>query len=128
MTDIAWPQEAHAVCGAYLLVAFADARFDAIEEARFLASLANTDALKHLGSEEIETVYNGLSAALRRDYAGASDGVLQAIAGCRHDDRAVAAILAAARAAIVADQAIQPQEETVLSRIAAALDVPEAGV
>ena len=123
MPDIAWPQEAHAICGAYLMVAFADGRFDNLEEARFLAGLANHDALKHLSSEEIETVYNGLSAEFRRDYSGASKAVVAAIEGCRHDARAVKSITTAARTAVVADQAVLPQEEIVLDQIAAALDL-----
>ena len=128
MTEIAWPQEAHAVCGAYLIVAFADGRFDRLEEARVLAGLANHDALKHLSSDEIETVYNGLSAAFQRNYTETSNGVLKAIEGCRHDDRATQSILVAARAAVVADQAVLPQEETVLNRISAALGLEEGTV
>lgn len=128
MSEIAWPQEAHAICGAFLVIAFADGRFDDLEEARLLAGLTNHDVLKHLSANEIETVYNGLASAFRREYAATCEGVMAAISGCRHDQRASDAIVTAARMAVVADHAILPQEEIVLKRIARALERSEDSI
>jgi tellurite resistance protein len=112
-----------AACGAYLLVAFADARFDQIEEARFLGGVVNDRAFSTLSSSALADAYNQLKASLERDYDSAEAEILAAIRTARGDVRAAAAVKIAARQAVIADREIKPQEEVVLARIAEALGV-----
>lgn len=113
--------ETTAACGAYLLVALADARVAAIEEARFLAGVVNDPAFKNFKSDALAAEYNRLLSGLRTDWAATENEILHAIAEVKGKLAAVAAIEVAAQQAIVADQIIKPQEETILKRIAGAL-------
>lgn len=112
---------ATASCGAYLLVALADARVVAIEEARFLGSVVNDPAFRRFDTRELAGEYNRLLALLRADWKAAETEILNATSSVKSDETAVGAIKVAARHAIVADQLIKPQEELVLARIAGAL-------
>ena len=110
---------ARAICGAYMAVAFADARFVDIEERRFLGSLAGeTD---EVSAAALSSAYNGVITAYERDYAAALDETRVAIARARAGGASIAPIVKAARLAIVADRAVAPQEEHVLSLLAEAL-------
>lgn len=110
-----------AACGAYLLVALADARVEAIEEARFLGGVVNDRAFRQFDTPALASEYNRLLAALRADWNGAEAEILGALSSVKSNGAAVGAIKVAARQAIVADQVIKPQEELVLARIARAL-------
>ncbi len=123
MSDIA-PQasaETTAACGAFLIVALADARVEAIEEARFLGGVVNDRAFRQFGAAALAGEYNRLLAALRADWNAAETEILNAVTSVKSNYRAVAAIKVAARQAVIADQAIKPQEDLVLARIARAL-------
>ncbi|MEZ5895122.1 MAG: TerB family tellurite resistance protein [Parvularculaceae bacterium] len=115
-----------AACGAFLLVAFADAHFDKREEARFLGGVVNDPAFAAMSAPRLADCYNELRTALERDYDGAQADILAAIRAVRTHGASVAAIKTAARQAVVADRAIKPQEEIVLGRIAAALGIAAA--
>ena len=110
--------DATAACGAYLLVALADARVEEVEEARFLGGVVNEPAFRDLPAAALAGEYNRLLAALREDWDGTEAEILRAIADTRDDP---AAVKLAARNAVIADQIIKPQEEYVLAKIAAAL-------
>lgn len=112
-----------AACGAYLIVALADARVDAIEEARFLGGVVNDPAFKRFAAAELASEYNRLLSALRTDWNAAEAEILNAVSSIRPDKGAVEAVKIAAREAVIADQLIKPQEEIVLARIARALGV-----
>lgn len=112
---------ATAACGVYLLVALADARVVAIEEARFLGGVVNDPAFRDFDTRELADEYNRLLALLRADWKAAEAEILNAASSVKPDETAVGAIKVAARQAIVADQLIKPQEELVLARIAGAL-------
>ncbi len=113
--------ETTAACGAYLLVALADARVEAIEEARFLGGVVNDRAFRQFETSALAGEYNRLLGALRADWNAAETEILKAVTSVKLNNAAVAAIKVAARQAIIADQAIKPQEELVLARIARAL-------
>ena len=115
-----------AACGAFLLVAFADAHFDKREEARFLGGVVNDAAFAAMSAPRLADHYNKLRAVLERDYDAAEADILAAIRAVRTQGAAVAAIKTAARQAVVADHEIKPQEEVVLGRIAAALGIAAA--
>ncbi len=122
MTDFAEaPAAATAACGAYLLVALADARVHAIEEARFLGGVVNDAAFKSISSSALADEYNRLYAALQADWDAAEAEILTAITKIRTDVGAVKAVKVAARQAVIADHSIKAQEDFVLARIARAL-------
>ena len=110
-----------AACGAYLLVALADARVEAIEEARFLAGVVNDPAFRNFDTQLLAAEYNRLLAALRADWDGTEAEILSAISSVKSDRKASDAIKVGARQAVIADQVIEPQEDLVLARIARAL-------
>jgi tellurite resistance protein len=121
------PVEVTAACGAYLLAAYADARVEKIEEARFLGGVVNDSAFQPFSPEALASEYSRLLAALAADYDAAEAEILSAIAAAKRDPRFVAAIKVAARQAVIADQKLKPQEELILGRIARALGVdPDA--
>lgn len=105
------------------MVGFADARYDRDEEARFIATAANDPALADFPSTDLEATYNTLVREFSTDYAGAAAGVLGAIKTLRDKEPVKAAVIFAARLAIVADKRILPQEEAALSSISQALDL-----
>lgn len=113
--------EATAACGAYLLGAFADARVERTEEARFLGGVVNDPAFRMFSPGELASEYTRLLAALGDDYDAAEAEILGAIASVRNNRRAVEAIKVSARHAVIADQKIKPQEDVALARIARAL-------
>lgn len=116
------------VTGAFLAVAFADGRYDASEEGRFLATIANHPALAGIGSAALQKAYNDLREAIERDFAGASARILAAIGAVKDDPAVSEAVKVAARAAVVADRRIAPQEELMLDHIAAALGLEKGAV
>lgn len=123
MNDIV-PQasaETTAACGAFLIVAHADARIDTIEEARFLGGVVNDPAFRRFDSDALAGEYNRLIAALRADWGAAEKEILGAISSVKSNKEAVAAIKVAARQAVIADQVIKSQEDFVLARIALSL-------
>ncbi len=115
-----------AACGAFLLVAFADAHFDTLEESRFLGGVVNDPAFAAMSASRLADCYNKLHAALESDFDAAEAEILAAIRAARDGGVGLDAIKTAARQAVVADREIKPQEEVVLERIAAALGVTAA--
>ena len=120
--------EVKAVCGAFLMIAFADSRFDRLEEGRFLGTVANDPMLAKLDTETLETCYNSLVAHFTKDYAGAAADVLAAVKSVKNAEDMVKAVKHASRLAIVADQKIMPQEEAALDSIALALGFEKGSV
>jgi len=120
-------QSALPVTGAFLAVAFADGRYDPLEERRFLSTIANAPALSSIRTEALQEAYNLLRAEIETDYSSATAKILAAIAAAKDDKAVVEAVKVAARGAIVADRRLAPQEEVALDRIATALGL-EAGV
>ena len=117
-----------AACGAYLIVALADARVEAIEEARFLGGVVNDPAFRRFDTADLASEYNRLMSALKADWNAAEAEILNAVSSVRSDKGAVEAVKVAARQAVIADQVIKPQEEIVLARIARALGVDAGGI
>lgn len=110
-----------AICGAYLMVAFADGRFDDSEESRLLSSLINDPALTFLDAKVLEKTYNELVAAFSAEYGAASELVLDAVKTAGGDQTIADAVAKASRLAVVADQRIVPQEEKILESLALTL-------
>lgn len=119
--DEAERRKVRAACGAFLMVAFADGKFDRSEEARLLAGLANSTPFDKFPSPVFEGEYNGLNAAIQSDYRAAADTVLDDIAWAREVGGMDDIIMMAARAAIVADERVEAQEEAAIRQIAEAL-------
>ena len=120
--------EVKAVCGAFLMVAFADSRFDKMEEGRFLVTVANDPMLATLDAGDLESCYNDLVADFTKNYAGAAADVLAAVKAVKNGNDISKAIKLAARIAIVADQKIMPQEEAALESISLALGLEKGSV
>jgi len=110
-----------AACGAYLLAAFADARVEKIEEARFLGGVVNHEAFRSFDSDALAAEYTRLYGAFSADFEAAKEEILQAIAERKSNPVVVEAVKVAARHAVIADQALKPQEEIILADIARAL-------
>ncbi len=116
-----------AACGAYLVVALADARVATIEEARFLGGVVNDPAFRRFAPNALADEYTRLLNGLQADFDATQAEILSAISAIRDDPQAVAAVKVAARQAIIADQILKPQEDLVLARIAGALGLdPDA--
>ncbi len=60
-------EAATAVCGAFLMVAFADGQFSPIERVRMLGGLANDPRLANESIDALERHYNALASALEAD-------------------------------------------------------------
>ena len=116
------------VTGAFLAVAFADGKYEAAEENRFLATIANKPELSVVGTVALQSAYNDLVEDFRRNFAATKARVLDAVAAVKDDARIAEAIKTAARGAIVADMRIAPQEEAMLNEIAAALGLDAGSV
>lgn len=116
------------VTGAFLAVAFADARYHATEENRFLGTIANHKALAFISTFALQDAYNTISAEIRKDYSAAATRILQSIGAIRNDERIAEAVKVAARGAIVADHVVTAQEELMLGRIAEALGLEHGDV
>ncbi len=121
-------REVRAACGAFLLVAFADSNFDGAEEARLLSGLANTKSFQDFDAGLMQSEYNTLVAAFENSYAEASRVVLADVAWAANDDDLVEIIMTSARAAIVADSRLEPQEETAIAMIESALGVEHGAI
>jgi tellurite resistance protein len=115
--------DATAACGAYLLVAWADAWVASVEEARFLGGIVNDATFRHISAPALASEYARLYAALGEDYSATEAEIVGAIAAVKNDARAVEAVKLAARHAVVADQRLKPQEDLALARIACALGI-----
>jgi len=111
----------HAICGAYLLVAFSDGDFAPIEEGRLTSELAADEAFKQFDFSALNAEMDELINAFTADYEATALDVLISIASVKAGEVAVRAVKHAARVAVVADQAISPQEEHALARVALAL-------
>ncbi|WP_422026697.1 TerB family tellurite resistance protein [Pyruvatibacter mobilis] len=118
----------HAVCGAYLLVAFSDGEFAPIEEGRLMAELAADDAFRAFDLSALNAEMDELIQAFTADYEATALDVLISIASVKEGEMAVRAVKHAARVAIIADQAISPQEEHALERVALALGLDKAAL
>lgn len=114
---------ATAACGAYLLVALADARVESIEEARFLGGVVNDPAFRSFPPEALAGEYSRLLAALKEDYEAGEAEILNAVAMVKRDRKAAEAVKVSARNAVIADQRLKPQEDVALGRIARALEI-----
>jgi tellurite resistance protein len=114
---------ATAACGAYLLVAVADARVETLEEARFLGGVVNEPAFKRIEPQALAGEYNRLLKLVRDDYDAAEAEILAAIRKMRGNASGGEAVKVAARQAVIADQKLKPQEDITLSRIAGALGI-----
>lgn len=112
-----------AACGAYLVVALADARVATIEEARFLGGVVNDPAFRRFAPNALADEYTRLLNGLQADFDATQAEILNAISAIRSDPSAVEAVKVAARQAIIADQILKPQEDLMLARIAAALGI-----
>ena len=121
-------EQTQAICGAFLMVAFADARFDSLEEGRFLTSVVNDASLKNIETAALESCYNTLVEAFQDNYASTAASVLSTIKSSRTDKNIAAAVTLSARRAIVADETILPQEEAALDAIAGALGLEKGAV
>lgn len=110
-----------AACGAYLLAAFADARVEKVEEARFLGGVVNHAAFKRFEPDALAGEYTRLFSALSSDFDATQAEILTAIAANKSKPQVVEAVKVAARQSVIADQALKPQEEFILAAIARAL-------
>jgi len=128
MSDIENTSATTAICGAFLMVAFADARFDKSEEGRFLTTIANDPALAGIETKGLENSYNKLVTAFSDNYAGAAATVLAAIKSISTEPHLVSAVKMSAQRAIVADDKIMGQEELALDHIALALGLKKGEV
>jgi len=119
---------AFAICGAYLMVTFADGHHEAIEEGRLMATLVNDPQLARIATTDLQDAYNDLQTAFLKNYSKAEAATLNAIKNSYNNQDAVDLIIKAARCAIVADRRIEGQEELVMNKIAAALGIDEGTI
>lgn len=119
---------AFAICGAYLMVTFADGHHDVVEEDRFLAPLANDPALQKISAGDLTKAYNTLTLKYAENYAEAATSTISTIKAARETIDAADAIKKAAQCAIVADRRLERQEELVMNQIADALGLEHGDI
>jgi len=118
----------HAICGAYLMVAYSDGQFAPVEEGRLISELAADDAFKRFDQAALNAEMAELMEAFPADYEATALDVLVSIASIKGQDVEKRAVMHSARVAIIADQAISPQEEHALDRIALALGLEKGAL
>jgi tellurite resistance protein len=114
---------AHAVCGAYLMVAFSDGQYSKPEEVRLLVGLFGKTLPASVTKAELEAALPGLQRAFGADPDPAAARVLEIVAGLRSNGIAKRAVMQAAQMAVVADRKITVQEEAAMAKLAQALGV-----
>lgn len=119
---------AHAVCGAYLMVAHADGKFDAAEETWLHTRLLKDGAIEGVDSAALARAAAAIGKAFGEDYAAAAEQIAEIAGYVRRNDAARAAVMHAARIAVVADQAISVQEEAAINRLSHALGLEEGAL
>jgi tellurite resistance protein len=118
----------HAICGAYLMVAYSDGQFAPVEEGRLMSELAADEAFKRFEQAALTAEMAELVNAFPDDYEATALDVLVSIASIKDHDVERRAVKHAARVAVIADQAISPQEEHALDRIAMALGLEKGAL
>ncbi len=118
----------HAICGAYLLVAYSDGQFAPVEEGRLISELAADEAFKRFEQAVLAAEMAELMQAFPDDYEATALDVLVSIASIKEQEVERRAVKHAARVAVIADQAISPQEEHALDRIAMALGLEKGAL
>ena len=108
-------------CGAYLLVAFADTKMVDSEEARLIAGLASVPPFSRFDANLFADEYNNLTSDMRADYGVAARKILKDLELAAKDAPLKDLCIHAARAASVADNVLEPQEEAALTQVASAL-------
>ena len=116
---------AHAVCGAYLMVAHADGRFDDVEQAWLHDKLLKDDAVEGVSGPAMARAATAVGKAFSEDYAAAAEQILEMMRYITRNTDAVEAVVMAARLAVVADKAISQQETLVLEQISDALGLEQ---
>ncbi len=119
---------ARALCGAYLMVAFADGDFAPIEEGRLMSELAADDAFKHFDKDALRVAMLALMDEFRADYDATALDVLISVHSIKDDEAEKQAVMHVARVAVVADHSISDREEAALTRIADALEIEKGSL
>lgn len=119
---------AHAVCGAYLMVAHADGHFDDIEQAWLHDRLLKDGAVEGVSGPALARAAAAVGKAFAEDYAAASEQILEMMGYVQRNESASAAIIGAARIAVVADQSVTQQEENAINRVAEALGLEPGSI
>lgn len=114
-----------AIVGAYLLVAFADGRFDKSEEVGARLGLLRDSKPNTLADVEAEEMYGRLRAEFASSPDKAGKGVLLQLERLRGDGLARKAVVKAVRKALMADGVVTAQEEHALDKVALALGLRE---
>jgi tellurite resistance protein len=112
---------AKTVCGAYLIVAFSDGRYDKSEEVGMVVGLFEKNTPAGVSKADLEAALPELEQAFQADYDLAANRVLEMARSLRDNGLAKRAIMHAARTAVIADRAVAPQEESAMDRISEAL-------
>lgn len=118
----------HAICGAYLMVAYSDGQFAPVEEGRLISELAADEAFKRFEQAALTAEMAELIKAFPDDYEATALDVLVSIASIKEHEVERRAVKHAARVAVIADQAISPQEEHALDQIAMALGLEKGAL
>ncbi|MEP0068078.1 TerB family tellurite resistance protein [Pyruvatibacter sp.] len=118
----------HAICGSYLMVAYSDGQFAPVEEGRLTSELAADEAFTRFDQAALNAEMAELMTAFSEDYEATTLDVLVSVASVKDKDVEKRAVKHAARVAVIADQAISPQEEHALDRIAMALGLDKGAL
>jgi len=118
----------HAICGAYLMVAYSDGEFAPVEEGRLISELAADEAFTRFDQSALAAEMAELADAFTADYEATALDVLISVASVKEHEVETRAVKHAARVAIIADQSITPQEEHALDRIALALGLDKGAL
>jgi tellurite resistance protein len=118
---------ADAIAAAFALVAVADARLEHLEVSRFLTVVRAEPRLAGAPWDKIEGRFNECSAAVMAQGEKAEQQALDLVAAVKSSADDAAAVIGAARIALVANRAVKAPEEAALAKVAAALGVdPES--
>lgn len=116
---------ARGVCGAYLLVAFSDGKYEKSEEVSLLLGVIESEMSAASSRGQVEEIASELKAAFEADYDRTADRVLSELSNLSSNGVARRAVSKAARKALIADKVVKPQEELALERIGRALGLKQ---
>ncbi|WP_417481425.1 TerB family tellurite resistance protein [Maricaulis sp.] len=119
---------AHAVCGAYLMVAFSDGQYAQSEKIRMVHGLLSKNVPAGVVKADLEAALPAIENAFAADYETVAKRVLELIASVSGNGIAKRAIIHAAQTAVVADNALVPQEAGALERISDALGLKKGAI
>ncbi|MFW5876567.1 MAG: TerB family tellurite resistance protein [Myxococcota bacterium] len=106
-----------AVAGAFAAIACADGELAQSEVDRFVETVISSDALPKVDAGRLEASFRDLCQAIFTDFEEGRRRALDAVERVKGDPQKAELVVRAGQIAVVADERLQPPEETALREI-----------